>query len=144
MFVCLVCLKIMAGPCHNAPEQYMMVIMSEQIIERLLALAIDPRQLPEGAYLFHRGDAVRSVFVVEAGLVELVRHQRNGAAIVLQRGGATAILAEASVYSELYHCDALAAVASSVLEVPIPQFLGVLRADAGFADLWAAHLAHEV
>ena len=118
--------------------------MSEQIIERLMDLAGDPRQLPEGAYLFHRGDAIRSIFVVQAGLLELVRHQLGGAAVVLQRGGAGTVLAEASLYSDSYHCDALAAAASAVFEVPKPAFLDVLRADAGFADLWAAHLAHEV
>jgi CRP-like cAMP-binding protein len=122
----------------------MMQIMLEQIIERLMALAVDSRQLPEGAYLFHRGDTVRAIFVVEAGRLELVRRQRNGAAIVLQRGGAGTVLAEASIYSDRYHCDALAAVASSLLVVPKSAFLGALRADAVFADLWAAHLAHAV
>lgn len=109
-----------------------------------MALAGDPRQLPEGAYLFHRGDPVRSIFVVEAGLVELIRHQRGGAAVVLQRGSARMVLAEASAYSDRYHCDAVADLASSVFEVPKSAFLGVLRADAGFADLWAGHLALEV
>ena len=40
--------------------------------------------------------------------MRLVPHQEDGAALILQRARAGSILAEASVYSDRYHCDACA------------------------------------
>ena len=45
---------------------------------------------------------------VRRGAIHLVRTQEDGAALILQRARAGAILAEASVYSDRYHCDARA------------------------------------
>ena len=42
-------------------------------------MAGDSRQVSQNADLFHQGDAVCSVLIVAAGLVELVRHQVSGA-----------------------------------------------------------------
>jgi CRP-like cAMP-binding protein len=122
----------------------MIEIMPEYILDQLTALAGEPRILSPGAYLFHQGDAVGSLFIVAGGAIELVRHQPDGGTIVLQRGTAGTILAGASIYSDRYHCDAIARLQSSVFELPKPLFLDHLRSDAALADFWATHLAREV
>ena len=119
-------------------------IMSEKFVEQLIAMADRRRMLSQGTYLFHQEDPISSVFVVEEGLVELIRHQRDGATIVLQRGASRTVLAEASMYSENYHCDAIVALPSSVIELPKATFLNRLQEDETFSNLWAAHLAGEV
>jgi CRP/FNR family transcriptional regulator, dissimilatory nitrate respiration regulator len=122
----------------------MIRIMSEGFVGQLIALADKRRTLAQGTHLFHQGDKVSAVFVVEEGLVELTRHQRNGASIVLQRATRQTVLAEASLYSECYHCDAVVVLPASVSELPKTAFLKRLRGDDAFSNLWAAHLAREV
>ncbi|MBC8159482.1 MAG: Crp/Fnr family transcriptional regulator [Alphaproteobacteria bacterium] len=118
--------------------------MSEDFIGQLIATADKRRMLAQGTHLFHQGDRVSAIFVVEEGLVELTRHQRDGAPIVLQRATRQTVLAEASVYSETYHCDAVVALPASVCEIPKAAFLERLREDDAFSGFWAAHLAREV
>lgn len=122
----------------------MIGIMSEDFVQHLIARADKRRALDQGAYLFHQGDTVSSVFVVEEGLVGLTRYQRDGSSIVLQRAASQTVMAEASVYSEVYHCDAAVELPTSVFELPKAAFLKHIAEDEGFSRLWAAHLAREV
>jgi CRP/FNR family transcriptional regulator, dissimilatory nitrate respiration regulator len=77
------------------------------------------------------------------GEVRLVRHSRSGADIVLQRayGG---FVAEASLESPRYHCDAFAALDSRLLGFPIAAFRQALRHDADLRTFWMGRLAREV
>ncbi len=122
----------------------MIVIMLGNFIDQLAARAGRLRDIDKGSYLFHEGDRVKSVFVVERGLVELGRPQLDGASIILQRASDRAVLAEASLYSSTYHCDALAVLPSSVFEISKSCFLTQIREDWQFSQLWATHLAREV
>jgi CRP-like cAMP-binding protein len=61
--------------------------------------------------VFHRRDRVKSVQLVRSGLIHLVRHQEDGSPVILQPATSGSVLAEASVYSARYHCDAGAEVA---------------------------------
>ena len=122
----------------------MIVIMSADFIENLIARADKRRKLDQGAYLFYQGEPVKSVFVIEDGCIALTRYQRDGASIVLQRATGKMVLAEASAYSESYHCNAIAELPSSVFELPKAVFLRDLQRDTAFAYSWAAHLAGEV
>lgn len=120
----------------------MIIIMFDDIPSLLESRRARRREIDEGGYLFHQGDPVASVFAVRSGSVELTRHQRDGGIIVLQRARGGSVLAEASIYSNVYHCNAIAAAASVVLEIPRDVFLKLLD-DRGFAGRWAAHLARE-
>lgn len=102
------------------------------------------RALDVGATLFHQGDTVRAMFVVEDGLVELIRRQTNGSAIVLHRAGPGAVLAEASAYSATYHCDAVADQPLRVVEFAKAAFLDLLARQPALSAQWAARLAREV
>ncbi len=125
-------------------KSHMIKIMSESIVSQLIAMADKRRTLDQGAYLFHQCDPVSAVFVVEEGLVKLIRYQLDGASIVLQRATRQTFLAEASAYSESYHCDAVVALPTSVYELPKAIFLERLRVDNAFSNLWAEHLAREI
>ncbi len=122
----------------------MIGIMSDDLVEYLIARSVIQRKLDQGTYLFCQGDPVRSVFVIEEGLIVLTRHQRSGTSIVLQRATGRTILAEASLYSEAYHCDAIIELPSSVFELPKAAFLKHLQKNERLSNLWAAHLAREV
>ena len=101
------------------------------------------RRLAQGATLFHRGDAVRSVCFVVSGTVELVRHGPDGKPAILQRANDGDMLAEASVFSETYHCDAVATRPAEITELPRAAFLDLLGKDGPFARTWMEHLARQ-
>lgn len=102
------------------------------------------RRLVQGQPLFHTGDAVEFVFLVRSGSVELVRHTPTGARMILHRATDGMILAEASVWSPAYHCDAIAAEPSVLSAIPRGTFRAVLSRDAALASAWAADLARVV
>ena len=122
----------------------MMDIMSRQIAELLKALRSSERRLAEGGLLFHRSDRVTSLFLVLEGTIELTRHRADGGMVVLQRASRDAVLAEASVFSERYHCDASATASSVVLAVPMSEVRARLAGSPEFAAAWAEYLTREV
>jgi CRP-like cAMP-binding protein len=68
----------------------------------------------------------------------------HGFQLTLQRAGPASVLAEASMFADRYHCDALAAEDSSLLAVPIATARAALESDAALASVLARHLAGEV
>lgn len=96
-----------------------------------------------GSVLFRIGDQVPAIFSVIQGEVRLIRRNRNGAEVVLQRVR-EGFFAEASLNSTVYHCDVLAAEAGVLLRFPAQDFRVALGADSAFCDAWMAHLALEV
>ena len=113
-----------------------------RIPPQLRALA-ERREIDAGETLFRIGDRVKGVFSVISGEVRLIRRDRNGTEVVLQRsrGG---FFAEASLGSKAYHCDAVANKKGAVLRFPAQAFRAALDEDADFRDAWMSHLAREV
>lgn len=122
----------------------MISIMSETLIEMLQALGGRHRQFDAGRFLFHAGDPVRHLFVVEAGEVHLLRHRPDGASLVLQRAAAGSLLAEASLFAEQYHCDAVAVRPGRALAVDRRAVRAAFANDVKLADEWSRYLAQEV
>jgi CRP-like cAMP-binding protein len=108
-----------------------------------LRLLAEHLELEAGETLFRIDDRVQCVFSVVSGEVRLVRRDRKGTEVILQRsrGG---FLAEASLGNKVYHCDAVAAEAGAVLRFPVHAFRSALDEDTDFRNAWMAHLAHEV
>lgn len=75
-----------------------MIAIMSLITHRLLALKDSELELRAGQVLFLTGEPVCSLYVVLEGCVQLVRHQANGAAVILQRAHANQLLAEASLF----------------------------------------------
>ena len=103
------------------------------------AVSLDPGQV-----VFARGDTVRKMFQVVHGEVHLMRHQRDGTAIIVQRAGPGCILAEASLLVDQYHCDAVAVQPTRLNSISRQAVATRLATDSGFACAWIAHLAGEV
>jgi CRP-like cAMP-binding protein len=102
------------------------------------------RSLRAGETLFFAGEPVSRVALVSDGRVNLVRRKASGMTVILQTAGPGEVLAEASVYSQTYHCGAEAVKAAVVHMLPVATFRGALRKDAALAEAWAAHLARAV
>jgi CRP-like cAMP-binding protein len=101
-------------------------------------LSVEP-----GETVFRAGTRPRKIFWVLDGEVRLVRRSRNGAEIVLQRAS-SGFIAEASLESPQYHCDAIAAAKSQLVGFPIERFRQALADDDKFRAFWMRRLAREV
>lgn len=125
---------------QQSPIAHMITIMSGElhaVFESGLA-----KSVVEDETLFFSGEPVRSMHLVTSGQIDLVRYTQSGARILLFEAGPGRILAEASAYSNTYHCDGIAAVQSEVLSIPVTVFRRKLDEDVVLARLWAAQLAH--
>lgn len=103
----------------------MIAIMIEDPVGRLFASS-RPQPVAAGAAVFHRGDPVTRVFWLERGAAALVRSREDGAAVTLHRAEGPCWLAEASLFAESYHCDAVAMRDSVVRSLPRRRLLDAL------------------
>ncbi len=97
-----------------------------------------------GTLLFARGDDVVWCFVLEDGEVKLSRSLPNGNELVLHRAKAPGIVAEASVYSTTYHCDAVCLSQCIVRKLRVSQFLRLIEEDTKMSLNWSLHLAQSL
>ena len=97
-----------------------------------------------GESVFRFDDPVHAVHFVRRGTIHLVRRQMDGSALILQRAQGGSVLAEASVYSARYHCDALAESNAATWAVSRKDLRRRLEENPELSEIWARHLAHEV
>ena len=77
--------------------------------------------------MFRLGDKTLGLCEVVAGRVRLSRVDRSGHEIVLHLAGQGETLAEASLFSPQYHCDAIANTDAIVRIYPKREILAALR-----------------
>lgn len=94
--------------------------------------------------LFRKGDPVEHLFLILSGEVRLARFLENGDEIVLQRAGPNSVLAEASLFSPSYHCDAVCHQNAQVKMIRKRDVETHLADNNQMAMALAAHLAREV
>jgi CRP/FNR family transcriptional regulator, dissimilatory nitrate respiration regulator len=107
------------------------------------AAAID-RKLKSGETLFRLGDKTSGLCEVISGRVRLARVDRAGHEIVLHVAGPGETLAEASLFSSAYHCDAIASSNAVVRIYPKAAMLGAFEKDSNAARAFTATLARQV
>lgn len=102
------------------------------------------RRLQAGQTLFRSGERTAGLYQVLIGQVRLVRIDRSGREAVLQSAAAGETLAEASLYSPIYHCDAIATTEAVVRLYPKSVLLEELKRDPNVAQAFSAMLAQQV
>lgn len=120
----------------------MIEIMSDRIA-RLFNGGFE-RRLAAAEPLFHAGDRVDHMFLVIEGLIGLIRQTSMGTTLRLQTARGGQVLAEASAYSDVYHCDARANTGSTLRCISVGTFRSRLNCDWELADAWTTYLAHAV
>lgn len=83
------------------------------------------------------------MFYVAGGEVTLQRPGANGENVVLQRAR-QGFVAEASLQSSKYHCDAVVTVPGLVVSLPIASIKQALLSDSTFAMRWIGMLNREL
>src|SRR6516225_9958501 len=117
-------------------------VTAEWISPKVRAAAAE-RKLEAGKALFHSGSKTVGLYEVLNGTVCLVRTDRSGREAILQKASAGDILAEASLFSSTYHCDAVAKTAATVRLYPKAALLAELQRDPKI-EAFAAMLARQV
>ena len=122
----------------------MITIMLRSIEPYLIGLRGRQQHFDNGRPLFHRGDPVTHMHLVTKGSIHLVRYQSDGSTLILQRAEAGSMLAEASLYSGTYHCDAVAFGAADTCVYTKASLKKLLAKSSQFSNIWANHLAQEL
>lgn len=100
-------------------------------------------QISKAARLFIEGKAPRYLFFVMDGEIALIRHGAEGETAYLQRQR-RGFVAEASLISDRYHCNAYAVENCVLIKVPIIAIIEWLKKDFDFSLRWIKMLSNEV
>src|SRR5579872_2797067 len=102
------------------------------------------RDLEAGEALFRQGDPAKAIFRLESGQIYLLRHTEDGASVVMHvpRPGET--FAEAALFADEYHCDAIAQTTSRVSVVNKRDMLREARHDPSAMLEFARVMAGQV
>jgi CRP-like cAMP-binding protein len=122
----------------------MIAIMFPGHVARLVSLADRDISLADGKRVFSSGESVRFLFVVREGGVRMLRRHPDGAAVVVQRVQHGGLVAEASLFAQRYHCEALADGQTLLARIPKAAVLDLQRRDPLWLQAFAGHLATEV
>jgi CRP-like cAMP-binding protein len=112
-------------------------------------LALDPkalarRSLTRNELLFRQGDEVAAIYFVETGRLRLERRTYDGRLLILGTTSAGEFFAEAALFANTFHCDAVAAEPSRVCVYPKAMVLNSLRTDPASAMSFMSLIAHKV
>ena len=113
-----------------------------------LHAALEPlarvRDLVRNEYLFRQGEAVSTVYEVLAGRLRMQRRTLDDHLVVLHTARDGELFAEATLFADHYHCDAVAAVPTRVRAYPKQEFIAALRAAPSGWEPITARLAHRL
>ena len=98
---------------------------------------------PVGSTIFLTGQRPQAMFFVADGHAVLSRIDANGTLLVLQKAS-SGFLAEASLSSPTYHCDAFCRTACRLIAIPIGELRAAIERDAHVRWAWISMLAAEV
>lgn len=115
------------------PEPYDYIPISE----------LRPLSCAVGDIVFRQGGPTQGLYVVTHGRVHLERVGPNGERFIIHRAQAGTSFAEASVFSEVYHCDAIVVEAGELLRIDKPAVLAAF-ADPGFALTYGRKAAQQI
>ena len=99
------------------------------------------RVLAPGELLFRQGDRATAIYKVESGRLRLIRRTVDDHLVILHTARRGEFFAEASLFAEAYHCDAVADAQSRVRVYPKAIVMEALRTDPSLAEAFMARLA---
>lgn len=114
------------------------------LFETLFAGLATRRRLDAGETLFRSGDPVRFLYVIAEGKLRLLRRGIAGNEVTVHRARAGESFAEASLFAERYHCDALAEISSELLAYPKPAVVRGLTEQPERMLMLLAHFASQI
>ncbi|MEO0945773.1 MAG: Crp/Fnr family transcriptional regulator, partial [Pseudomonadota bacterium] len=111
--------------CMGTEHRYMIEIMSGHWVKVFEGAPV--RTVKGGTILFHRGDVVEHAYIVKDGQVALQRSLKEGGVLTLHTAKSGDLVAEASLFAERYHCDALVSDQAEIAVLPRQAVLEKLK-----------------
>ncbi|NND43089.1 MAG: Crp/Fnr family transcriptional regulator [Silicimonas sp.] len=105
--------------------------------------ALRPLSGAVGDIVFHQGDPTHGFYVVQTGRVHLERVGPGGERFIIHRAQAGTSFAEASVFSDVYHCDAVFVEAGALVRIDKAAVLAAF-ADPEFARTYGRQAAQQI
>lgn len=102
------------------------------------------RRFNAGSALFRQGDKTVGLFRLVTGRIRLLRVTPGGTLVPMHTVHAGELFAEASLFSERYHCDAVAMQRAEVLLYPKAELVRAMRQDPQALWTFAAELAQRL
>lgn len=102
------------------------------------------RRITAGDFLFRQGDRANQIFYIVEGGLRLERHTTDGRRLVLHTANAGEFFAEASLFADHYHCDAVAQKPTTVRVYPKKDVLAAIMADPASAEGLLAYMARQL
>lgn len=100
--------------------------------------------MQQGDVLFRQNQATSGLYRVLRGCVTLQRTSLGGDVLTLHRAVAGGYFAEASLFSDHYHCDAICTQSGQVQKIAKDGITAMMRADPDFAQSFSRLLAAQV
>ena len=102
------------------------------------------RGIAQNECLFHRGEAAFAIFEVIKGKLRLVRNTVEGRQVVMNLSTVGDLFAEAALFANEYHCDAIAVEKTSVRFLDKSKLLALFRNDPELAEKFLSVMARQV
>ncbi|MFC3613016.1 Crp/Fnr family transcriptional regulator [Lutimaribacter marinistellae] len=100
--------------------------------------------LEPGQSLFRQGDNPPGLPFLTDGRIDLLRHTETGRSVRIHVARAGETFAEASIFAETCHCDAIAAEASQLRLLPKRLVLEAFETQPGLGHIFSLHLAQSL
>ena len=98
----------------------------------------------DGERIFSVDQRSDGFFYVASGEVHMIRHTVSGNRVIIHRAYAGDFFAEASLFSETYHCDAGAVSATEVCKIDKKATLVMMDNSASFSRAVSASFARQI
>jgi CRP-like cAMP-binding protein len=119
--------------------------MSEALLEFLYSIVPpEERDIPKGGFVFQPGEAPIYLFGLKSGAVRMVRYNIGGDEILIYRAAAGQTFAEASLFSDVYHCAVIADSACRLLRFPKDQIMAEMDSKPPLLHRYAALMSRQV
>lgn len=100
--------------------------------------------VPKGMYVFRESAPTTGMFFIKTGCIELRRYARDGSMIVIHTAKTGSTFAEASLFSDQYHCDAYALETSQIIEFNKQGVMDMFKTNSEFAIQLSQSFARQI
>jgi len=104
-------------------------LSSPTLANLIMQLSPSKQSLKAGQMLFQQGEQVKSFYLVEEGLLKLIRNSIDGKELVHVEASEGSTIAEASLFSDTYQCMAIAAQDTAVISCSKRVMLDALKSN---------------
>lgn len=119
---------------NNLPEPF----------NQLPTKAITQHELKKHKTLFHQGNKVTGLFYLESGEVTLSRYSLTGEEIIIHQARPLETFAEAALFSEVYHCNAITTKDSRYYKIQCQAVIDFANQHPDFSLKLTARFASQI